>query len=139
MRIDGPGGPGQIKRPRGGAKSDRSTNVFSFSQSERSETAAGTAASGPIGGIDALLALQSVEEPGARGRRLKHGHDMLDLLDDIKITLLAGDVPAAKLQSLVDTVGRRPDRYSDERIESVLDEIELRARVELAKMGREAA
>ncbi len=139
MRIDGPGRPGNVARTRAGAKGERSSNVFSFSEGEQPESASAGAAAAPIGGIDALLALQAVEDPAARGKRLRHGHEMLDLLDDIKLSLLAGEVPANKLKSLVETVSRRPDRYGDERIESVLDEIELRARVELAKLGREAA
>ena len=110
-----------------------------MSDENRSESSSETASAGPIGGIDALLTLQSVESPSERGERLKHGHDMLDLLDDIKISLLSGEVPSAKLRKLVDTVSKRPDRYGDERIEAVLDEIELRARVELAKLGQDGA
>jgi Class II flagellar assembly regulator len=138
MRIDGTGRSGNVARGRGAAKSERSGSAFSVSDGARSESAAGTAAPGSIGGIDALLALQSVQEVGPRGARLKHGHDMLDLLDDIKLSLLAGEVPQDKLKSLVGTLSRRPDRFDDERVEDVLDEIELRARVELAKLGHEA-
>jgi Class II flagellar assembly regulator len=137
MRIDGSGRPGNIARTRGKAKGETSGSTFSVSKESHSGSSAETAAAGPIGGIDALLTLQSVEAPSERGERLKHGHDMLDLLDDIKISLLSGEVPRAKLQNLVDTVSKRPDRFGDERVESVLDEIELRARVELAKLGRD--
>lgn len=137
MRIDGSGRPGNISRTRGSAKGEKSDKTFSVSDGSHSQKSAESASAGPIDGIDALLTLQSVEGPSGRGERLKHGHDMLDLLDDIKISLLSGEVPSAKLQNLVDTVSKRPDRYGDERVESVLDEIELRARVELAKLGRE--
>jgi hypothetical protein len=138
MRIDGSGRPGKIVRTRGNAKGEKSDSTFSVSKESHSESSAETSSAKSIGGIDALLTLQSVEPTSERGARLKHGHDMLDLLDDIKIALLSGEVPGGKLQKLVDAVSRRPDRYEDERIETVLDEIELRARVELAKLGREA-
>jgi hypothetical protein len=113
--------------------------VFSLSDAERSGGAQSPSGSSSIGSIDALLALQSVDERGGRKARLAHGHEMLDLLEDIKLDLLSGDVAVGKLQRLVETVSRRPGREGEEKIETVLDEIELRARVELAKHGREAA
>jgi len=139
MRINGTQRPGNISRTRKGSSQSESASGFSVSDSNRSGGASGASAKSPIGGVDALLALQAVEEPGGRGARLKHGHDILDVLEDIKLDLLAGKVSADKLQRLIDTVSRRPDREGEGRLESVLDEIELRARVELAKLGREPA
>jgi hypothetical protein len=139
MRIDGPGRANNVSRARDSKKGGRTSNVFSLSDAGRKDAAGASAEAAPIGGLDALLALQGVGDLGARGERLKHGHDMLDLLEDIKLSMLSGELPAAKLQSLIDTVSRRPIRFSDESVETVLDEIELRARVELAKLGREAA
>lgn len=139
MRIDGTGRPNSVARSRNGSDANRSENVFSLTDAEGSQGTREAAAPAAIGGIDALLALQAVEVPGERGARVRHGHEMLDLLDDLKIALLCGGLPGAKLESLVHTVSKRPVRFGDERIEAVLDEIELRARVELAKLGREAA
>jgi len=139
MRIDGPGRAGGVARSRKSARSGSAAGVFSFAEETHSRSAAETTSSGPIGGLDTLLTLQAVGGVGERRARVRHGNEMLDLLEDIKISLLGGEVPAAKLQTLLDSLSRRPDRQGDERIETVLDEIELRARVELAKLGREAA
>lgn len=139
MRINGTRRPGNVSRSREGSQGGGSASVFSLSDAGRSGGTGGASAPSQIGGVDALLALQAVEEPGERGARLKHGHDMLDMLEDIKLDLLGGQVSTGKLQRLVDSVSRRPRRKGDEKVESVLDEIELRARVELAKLGREAA
>ena len=48
---------------------------------------------GPLGGIDALIALQGIEDPVERRRRaVRHGPRALDALDELKIGLLAGDI-----------------------------------------------
>ena len=90
-----------------------------------------------ISSIDALIALQGVEAASTdREKRLSYGSTMLDLLDDIRLGVLSGRLPTAKLEDLVRAVEERPDADLDPRLEVVLDEIELRARVELAKLGR---
>ena len=61
--------------------------------------------------------------------------DMLDHLDDIRLGLLMGAIPISKLTSLVQVVKDQRDQVDDPRLASVLDEIEVRAAVELAKLG----
>ncbi len=139
MRIDGTRGPNEVQRGRERGRSEAGGNVFRLdegAQASRSAMAGGVTS---ISGVDALLALQSLDEVGPRAARLKHGNDVLDLLEDIKIGLLGGRIPTTKLEHLVESLGRRPGRDGEDGIERVLDEIELRARVELAKLGREAA
>ena len=48
--------------------------------------------------------------------------------------LLAGGIPRLTLNRLASAVSARRDGFSDPKLQSVLDEIELRARVELAKL-----
>ena len=59
---------------------------------------------------------------------------MLDLLDDVRLGLLEGTIPASRLIALADTVRGKRDEVSDPRLAEVLDEIELRAAVEAAKV-----
>ncbi len=56
------------------------------------------------------------------------------MLDELRDGLLAGGIPRATLTRLAHAVSQRHDQFSDPRLQSVLDEIELRARVELAKL-----
>jgi Class II flagellar assembly regulator len=91
--------------------------------------------------LDALLALQAVGEDGdeaARGTGRRRGETLLDLLDRLRAGLLAGRVPAAHLVELAGLVRARRGTSGDARLEQIIDEIELRAEVELAKlaMGR---
>lgn len=60
---------------------------------------------------------------------------MLDLLDRIRIGLLEGGVPRPVLTQLVQLVRGRGDGFSDPGLRPVLDDIDLRAQVELAKLN----
>jgi hypothetical protein len=120
-------------------KSGDGAQVFRLEQGADMPGAPSAGAATSLSGVEALLALQSVGTAGEAAERLRHGHDMLDLLEEIRIGLLSGVLPAIKLEQLVKRLAQRPARMDGEAVEHVLDEIELRARVELAKQGREAA
>jgi hypothetical protein len=92
-----------------------------------------------VSSIDALLALQSVGTPLERRRRaVGRAGRILDLLDDVKVALLEGSMSPTALSTLVDAVHEQRDRTDDPNLEGVLDEIETRAAVELAKFGMAA-
>jgi hypothetical protein len=89
-----------------------------------------------VGGLDALLALQSVGGPlEGRRRAVKRGATLLDLLEETKADLLLGGVSAGRLDTMVATLATLRERSLPE-LDALLDDIELRARVELAKLGR---
>ncbi len=99
-----------------------------------------SAAAAPIAqstGIEALLALQSVEDPmvGRKKRAIKRGNALLDTLETIKADLLLGQVSEGRLGQLMALITQARERNLPE-LDGVLDDIELRARVELAKFGR---
>ena len=106
------------------------------------ESAPSQRLSGPTGvsSLDALLALQQLDGPLERRRRaVGRATRILDVLDDVKIALLEGRVDDGALSQLVDAVRQQRAGTDDPRLEGVLDEIETRAAVELAKRGRRAA
>ena len=85
---------------------------------------------------DALLSLQEVgdstsEQGNSRARRW--GEDLLDRLDMLRLGILSGGIPRADLERIASMVGAQRLRATDPRLAEVLGEIELRARVELAK------
>jgi hypothetical protein len=88
----------------------------------------------PMSAMDGLLALQEVDDSTERrARSRKRGDDLLDRLDEIRHGLLIGGVPRAALQNLATMVRDRRQEIADPQLQEVLDEIELRAAVELAK------
>ena len=103
-------------------------------------TETGAAAPAPtvsgVASLDALLALQSVEDPMQRRRRaVSRAGRILDALDGLKMGLLEGSVSAGSLQSLVAAVREERGATDDLRLQGLLNEIETRAAVELAKLG----
>jgi hypothetical protein len=102
-------------------------------QAPRAQAAHGTAAAG---GIEALLALQSAEDPlFAKKKAMRRGNQLLDALDSIKADLLLGRVSEGRLNQLMALITSARERQLPD-LDGVLDDIELRARVELAKFGR---
>lgn len=102
-------------------------------------SAAPSAAAQPIAqtsGLEALLALQSVEDPlFAKKKAIRRGNALLDTLEKIKTDLLLGQVNEGRLNQLMALIGQARQRGLPD-LDGVLDDIELRARVELAKFGR---
>jgi hypothetical protein len=89
-----------------------------------------------LGGIDALIALQGIEDPVERRRRaVRHGTRALDALDELKIGLLTGDIDQGVLLRLKAVAADLKDGSGDDRLDLVLSEIDLRVAVELAKAG----
>ncbi len=96
-------------------------------------------AAGGIGGVGALDALLFAQETGdameGRQKNKKRAGQMLDRLDDLKMDILTGAVSRDKLQSLAQLVEQERTPMDDPALTEILDEIELRAAVELAKLG----
>ena len=93
----------------------------------------------PVQGVDALLAVQEFEESttGGRNARAKQwGGEVLDRLEAIRLGLLAGGIPVNELQNIANLVTKHRETVNDPRLQEIIDEIELRARVELAKHER---
>jgi hypothetical protein len=102
------------------------------------ETAAAEAPAS-LGGIEALLAVQAADdatEREARKRLVQRGEDILDKLEEIRHGLLLGEVPREKLTALAESVRAQREACQDPRLAALLDEIELRAEVEIAKLSR---
>jgi hypothetical protein len=97
------------------------------------KTAAAQAASG-INGIDALLALQGVEDSVERRRRFaKRGAKALDMLDTLKVQIIEGRIDMASLTRLEGVLNELAERSGEDRLDGVLDAISLRVAVEIAK------
>lgn len=139
MKISGTGPIEPTSVRRTARREAPSGSAFRLDSASSDRPVAGIAQSSPLAAIDALLTLQAVPEAGdGRKRALKRADHMLDLLEDIRLGLLEGLVPRLKLESLLRIVEMRRDDVGDPRLNVVLDEVELRARVELAKFGTAA-
>ena len=135
MRVTGTGGVNSSAPSRAGG---RVAGGFSVGQAAGAEAAAQASPAGAVAGvnsIDALLALQAVGGPLERRRRaVGRAGRILDVLDDVKVALLEGELSTDALDRLVVAVREERDETDDPALEGVLDEIEMRAAVEMAKL-----
>lgn len=144
MKITGPNGTGAAAGPRA-ARPGAAGAGFSLPSSGESAGAAPASSVGGLTGVigmDALLALQDVGGPLERKKRaVRRAGRVLDELEKMKLAILDGGVSAGDLDRLQRAVREARERTDDPQLEAVLDEIELRAAVEIAKLdkGRNAA
>ena len=135
MRIYGPNGT-TIGSPAGNA---RRTGPSGFSLPDATAMSDARPASAPrvASGIDALLAMQGVEDAVERRKRsVQRGKGALDVLDDLKIGLLSGNFDASTMNRLRDAAANLKSTSGDPGLDAVLSQIELRVEVELAKAGQ---
>ncbi|MGZ9033388.1 MAG: flagellar assembly protein FliX [Rhodospirillales bacterium] len=129
------GSPATAPRRKGPTRSDGARFTLDGVDEAAPEAPAGGAFICPT----ALLQIQEAPEPepaGGREAALRRGDDLLDRLDDLRLTLLTGAVPPSRLSALADALAARRQESRDPRLDAIIAEIELRAAVELAKFER---
>ncbi len=123
--------------PAGTARKGGRAGAKGFKPAGRAEGGgAAVAGAGVLGSIDALAALQGVDGADAvdgAAVATARGAAVLDDLEELRDGLLAGELDDATLARLRERLGGRRRGRLDAGLEAVLDDIELRAAVELAK------
>jgi Class II flagellar assembly regulator len=129
-------GPGRIESSAIKRKAPAGAAGAGFSVAEHAESHAHIVSGpGPIAALDSILMLQAMDDSTqGKSKAQAHGEQLLDLLDSVRDGLLAGGIPRATLNKLAAAVTRRHEAFADPKLQDVLDQIELRAHVELAKL-----
>jgi hypothetical protein len=97
--------------------------------------AASVSSLSPVMNVSALLALQDVGTPTERKRKaVRRAARMLDALDEMKLNLLSGEPTLNSLTKLQQAIKDQREGTEDPKLEEILNEIETRAAVELAKL-----
>lgn len=136
MKVNGTNGVGSVS----GVSKPRAADGQGFSlptagaASAPAQVARAAGLSGVMN-VDAILALQEMGGPLERRRRaVRRAGRLLDVLEEVKLGLLSGEMSADKLDALRIAIRDEREGTEDTRLEGVLDEIETRAAVELAKL-----
>jgi len=133
MEIKGPGRIATVSRK--GKK--RRAAATGFGPSLLSEAAAAASSSGtsPLTEVSSLLSLQEMpNESDDRTRGLATADSLLGHLEIIRHGLLAGQIPYSKLKAAVTIVSQQRSLSNDPALDKILADIDLRIRVELAKL-----
>jgi len=137
MKIDG---PGSSQKSGGTKKKDKvSSGSGSFGDMVTGKSAQAAPPTGPqtVAKVDALLAVQGAESPTERAaRRRMHARadKILDELEQIRTGLLLGTLTIGDVIDVADVVAAHREKIMDPRLSAVLDEVDLRAQVEIAKL-----
>ncbi|MBK8211752.1 MAG: hypothetical protein IPK78_19160 [Rhodospirillales bacterium] len=92
----------------------------------------------PSAALIGLLEAQEVDVAGsAVGRRLaaRRGAALLDRLEELRINILEGKLTPQRLLGLASAVREQRQHADEGALNTVLDEIELRVEVEIAKLA----
>jgi hypothetical protein len=137
MRIEWtpPLRPATQKRDDKGADADRSFSAAFEGDAAASLKLTGSAA---VRTVEGLLALQEVADAQTgRRRAVARGTKLLDRLEELRVAILTGIVRRSDLEALVRLSRESAPLIDDPKLAEILADIELRAAVELAKLGAE--
>lgn len=110
-----------------------------FAESLKGVIGDGNTGPTPVRGTSPLSALFSLQEIGssvdesARRRTIARGEALLDGLERLRRDVLAGVLSPERLSHLSETLRARAEATADPLLREIMEDIELRAEVELAK------
>ncbi len=137
MKVEGPGraqGAGGAKKSGKAGKSDSNFGDFVTSGPANTESVKTTQS---IGTVDSLLALQGAEDPTARAARKRmkeRATHILGELEKVRIGMLTGGLTVGHMVDIADVIASHREKIADPALTAIMDEVDLRAQVELAKM-----
>lgn len=123
-----------IKKKLGTSSSGSSfASVLSAAESSSGGVSEASAASASAS-VSGLLGLQEVsEEEYNRKKLIAQGHNLINSLEALRHSLLMGQVPVEVLKTLESRLKQQRTMTFDPALHDIMDDIELRAAVELAK------
>ena len=136
MKVEGPGktqGAGNTKKSGSVSSADGSFEDFIAHAPKQSQGAAPTRS---IARVDALLSVQAAESPTERAARRKmreRGEGILKELDRLRHSILTGTMTLGQVIDIADVVASHRDAVTDPKLTAILDEIDMRAQIEIAK------
>lgn len=134
MRVSGPSSSSAAAGARRTGGKSSSSGFTAVEAGEEARGSAGLSGAAGVGSVAALLALQGADAGfDAATRAAKRAGGLLDLLDELKIALLEGQPLTGRLTALAARTQEARAATGDPRLETILDEVETRAAVELAK------
>lgn len=137
MKVKGPGKTQSTSGTKKKSKTSGTSGSFEDFITSGAKESSGAAATQSIARVDNLLAVQGAEDPTARAakqRARQRATTILDDLDNIRMAMLGGKLTIGHMVNIADVVASHRDRIDDPAMTALLDEIDLRAQVELAKM-----
>ncbi|PJB73099.1 MAG: flagellar assembly protein FliX [Alphaproteobacteria bacterium CG_4_9_14_3_um_filter_47_13] len=139
MKIEGTDKAKQAGQTRKKGSVSSGEGSFGSMISGGAKEASGASAAQSLARVDSLLSVQATESPTERAARKRMAHradTILDELDKIRTGLLSGTLTVGHVIDVADIVAAHREKIMDPALTAILDEIDLRAQVEIAKMRK---
>ncbi len=139
MKIEGTGKSSQTGQAKKKDKASGSGGAFGDMLASGASGAERSSGAQSVTRVDALLSVQAAEDPterAAKKRMRGRADQILGELDKIRLGLLTGTLTVGDVINVADVVASHREKIMDPRLSGILDEIDLRAQVEIAKMRR---
>lgn len=141
MKISKTGGPKEVASGRKKEKASDSDGAFAdrLRETQGGGDISPTVEGGGVGAVESVFALQEVpNSTDGRSRAIlrDYGNDLLDRLDDLRLGILNGAYSKERLAELAQNLRKKRQNSEDSRLNEIIEEIELRAEVEIAKLTR---
>lgn len=138
-RVGGSAGPQRTKKAR---KSNDGDDSFADALRDAADTQrAGQSGAvkgvTSVGGVFAVQEVETSTEGRSRGLLVDYGDNLLDRLEDIRLEILMGAVSKDSLADLAHEMRQKRQQVDDPALNELIDEIEMRAEVEIAKLTRD--
>ena len=129
-------GPAGAAGKSSGAKRTGDTTFRDMLDVGETDEAAPAQAVTSVGSLGTLLLAQETGDAmEGRQRNKKRAETLLDKLEALRIRILEGSVPESELRALTHMIAQERAQMDDPALSAILDDIELRAAVEMAKLG----
>ena len=138
MKVSGPSKSGAVRGTQKTKGASTAKGAFSVAQADaKISDTSGVSSAAPVETLSALIDLQS--DGASRGKIIAAGRRALNLLDRIQQGLLDGRIYVRDLEDLAVSAKQGEAQLAgseDAVLAGLYNDISLRARVELAKLGR---
>lgn len=139
MKVEGPSKSQKTSKSKGASGAGKTNGTFGAMVTGSAKETVGVGQTQSIAAVDALLSVQSADDPTegkTRKRMRERGDDLINKLDDIRHGLLTGTMTVGHVLNIADVVASHREKITDPELTGVLDEIDLRAQIEIAKMKK---
>jgi len=139
MKVEGPDKSRQASQTKKKERVSSGDGTFGSMLTEAAKEADAASAAHSVARVDALLSVQAAENPterAARRRMHQRGDNILNELEKIRMGLLTGGLTVGDVMNVADVVAAHREKVMDPKLTAILDEIDLRAQVEIAKIRK---
>lgn len=139
MKIEGPSKVKETGKSSKTASTGKTDGTFGAMVTGAAKETSNVAATQSIAKVDALLAVQGLEsatERKAKRQMRERADKILRQMDHLRLGLLTNNLTLGQVVDIADVVASHREKISDPKMSAVLDEIDLRAQIEIAKMRK---